>query len=118
MMRIQGSLFLWGSQSWLQPAFSRLSVTGANIGRTAPTNANGNFAFPRRLVGSFVYELPLGRGKRFLNRPGLVDKILGGWQIGTIATFSDGTPVGVATFGVINTARTMREMQVALKYSF
>ena len=46
-----------------------------------------------RFVGSVVYELPWGRGKRFGSGwGGLADALLGGWSAGTIMTFSSGTP--------------------------
>jgi len=55
----------------------------------------------RRLVGSFMYELPVGAGKAFL-LPGVLNKILGGWQVGSILTFSDGTPTNVGSIGDSN----------------
>src|SRR5262249_29632441 len=33
-----------------------------------------------RSVTSLIYELPVGRGKRFLNRSGFCNVLLGGWQ--------------------------------------
>ena len=53
----------------------------------------GNASLDRRLawVTSFVYELPFGQGKPYLNRgPGAL--ILGGWQVGGILNFLGGTP--------------------------
>ena len=39
------------------------------------------------------YELPFGRGKRWLNSAsGLGNKIIGGWQLNSIATFLSGFP--------------------------
>jgi hypothetical protein len=49
----------------------------------------------RRLVVSWVYELPFGNGKSFANRGGFVDAIIGGWQISGIQTFAAGPPVNV-----------------------
>jgi len=44
-------------------------------------------------ITSFVYELPVGRGRQFLpNASPLVDSVLGGWQISTINTMQAGTP--------------------------
>jgi hypothetical protein len=48
----------------------------------------------QRLVMSYVYELPIGRGRAFgkgMNR--VVDAFLGGWQINGITTFQTGTPL-------------------------
>jgi len=44
------------------------------------------------LAVSFTYELPVGQGKRFLNRGGVVDKLLGGWQTVSIFRATSGSP--------------------------
>jgi hypothetical protein len=46
-----------------------------------------------RLVVSYVYELPVGRGKRFLNRGGAFDAVLGGWQVNGVTTYQTGSPL-------------------------
>lgn len=38
------------------------------------------------------YDLPFGNGRHFLNRSGVVDKIVGGWNAGTIVTYQTGSP--------------------------
>jgi hypothetical protein len=43
-----------------------------------------------RWVSSFDYELPLGRGRRFLNQSRAMDLALGGWHVGGIVTFRSG----------------------------
>jgi len=43
-----------------------------------------------RNVYSFMYQLPVGRGKRFLSSGGPLAKVLGDWAVSGIATFSDG----------------------------
>jgi hypothetical protein len=49
-----------------------------------------------RLAISYVWELPFGRGRRFLNAaPRAVDLALGGWQINGITTFATGQPIAV-----------------------
>jgi hypothetical protein len=39
-----------------------------------------------------TYDLPFGRGKQFANRSGALDRVVGGWTIGTIFTFQTGAP--------------------------
>ncbi len=39
-----------------------------------------------------TYDLPFGKGKTFANRGGVVDKIIGGWTLGSIFNFQTGTP--------------------------
>ena len=54
------------------------------------------FDVDHRLVSSFVYELPIGRGKKFgggMNKA--ADLVIGGWQINGIATFQSGFPLTV-----------------------
>jgi hypothetical protein len=45
----------------------------------------------RRLVASFIYEIPAP----FSNRSALLKRVLGGWQAGSIITFSDGNPLSI-----------------------
>jgi hypothetical protein len=41
-----------------------------------------------------VYDLPFGKGKRFVNNGnGLVDRLVGGWQVATIVRVGTGAPV-------------------------
>ncbi len=52
------------------------------------------FDIPKRLVLSFNYQLPFGRGKAFgqnMNRA--LDAFVGGWEISSILTFSAGYPI-------------------------
>ena len=51
---------------------------------------------PQRFVGSFSYELPIGKGKRIganWNRAG--DLLLGGWQVNAITTRQSGFPLAL-----------------------
>jgi hypothetical protein len=59
--------------------------------------ALSQFHAGRRLVLSLLYELPLGTGR-----------LLGGWQLGSILTFVDGTPQHVGGIGDTN-ATTLYE---------
>jgi len=59
----------------------------------------------RRLVAMFVYELPFGAGKPLFGSGGLLGKIAGGWSIGSMVTFSDGSPSVVGSIGDRNNTR-------------
>jgi len=39
-----------------------------------------------------TYDLPFGKGKAMANRGGAVDKVVGGWSVGTILTYQTGLP--------------------------
>jgi hypothetical protein len=70
--------------------------------------ALSQFHLGRRLVASLLYELPLGAGKAFANWGGVPNKLLGGWQLGSILTFADGTALHVGGIGDTN-ATTLYE---------
>lgn len=40
-----------------------------------------------------IYELPFGKGKRFLNQGGILNHIVGGWQVNAIMRFGSGSPI-------------------------
>jgi hypothetical protein len=69
-------------------------------------------------------DLPFGRGKAYLNQSGIVDKVLGGWNVGTIVTYQTGMPFrvlgGYRTFnqvadsGVVLNGVTIQQLQNAV----
>jgi hypothetical protein len=47
-----------------------------------------------RFVTSYVWELPFGRGKKWLgSAPGVTDAVLGGWQVAGVVTLMSGMPI-------------------------
>jgi hypothetical protein len=48
----------------------------------------------QRFVTSVLYDLPIGRGRRFLSH-GIASSIMGGWEISSIVTASAGFPLTV-----------------------
>lgn len=48
---------------------------------------------PHHIVLSAIYELPFGRGKRFLARGGWVDALAGGWSVQGIYNGQSGPPL-------------------------
>jgi hypothetical protein len=52
---------------------------------------NSDFDVRRRFVFSYLYELPIGHGKRALGgASGVLNQIVGGWQVGGITSISTG----------------------------
>ena len=53
---------------------------------------------PHRLAISGIYELPFGKGSAYLNDVnGVVDRIVGGWQVGGVFQYQVGFPVPFGT---------------------
>ena len=46
-----------------------------------------------------TYELPFGRGRTFMNRGGIANAVLGGWQISPLLSYATGTPLQVTVGG-------------------
>ena len=70
--------------------FNQSPALGGNLGYEY---ALSPFDTPHNIAGSGSYELPVGRGRHFLNHSNsLVDGVLGGWQIQTILIVRSGVP--------------------------
>jgi Carboxypeptidase regulatory-like domain len=52
---------------------------------------------PQALVASYIYQLPVGRGRAVGSGMGRVaDAVVGGWEVSGIATFKAGLPIGIS----------------------
>jgi hypothetical protein len=51
---------------------------------------------PHRFVVSTLWPLPFGRGQRLANMGGIVNQVVGGWELGTIMTIQSGRPINTA----------------------
>ncbi len=51
------------------------------------------YNIPHRFVSSLIFALPFGKGQRFANGGGIVDHVIGGWQVSTITTIQSGTSI-------------------------
>ncbi|MEZ5345363.1 MAG: TonB-dependent receptor [Pyrinomonadaceae bacterium] len=68
-------------EPYLQNNNRKLDKQRADFDQTHVFNFNG------------IYELPFGKGKMFWNQGGLLDKIVGGWQLSGIMQMSTGAPI-------------------------
>ena len=58
--------------------------------------AQSDYNLPLSNITSIIYELPVGRGRRFLpTANGFVDAAIGGWQLSIINTMQSGTPFNI-----------------------
>jgi hypothetical protein len=64
--------------------------------------ARANYDIRHRYVNVLSYELPFGRGRRFMNVGGFRDHVLGGWQVTWTQTFQSGPPFNVGFAGSPN----------------
>jgi hypothetical protein len=50
-----------------------------------------------RLVVNYQYELPFGKGKRYLNQGHVVPALAGGWSLNGITTLQSGFPISITS---------------------
>jgi hypothetical protein len=67
------------------------------------TRAPSGFDVPQRVVASYVFELPFGKGKPFVTS-GIGSRLLGGWRTAGVYTFSSGLPFTVTSGSAYNNA--------------
>ena len=85
------------STNWLDNA----GTGGGNAGIQNYHNLRGDhsissFDSRHRLVISYVYDLPIGKGKRLLGSAhGVADKLISGWGFNGITTIQKGFPIGI-----------------------
>ncbi|HET8825650.1 MAG TPA: hypothetical protein VFM77_11015, partial [Terriglobales bacterium] len=88
-------------------AFSTLTGFNSNVfGAQNPYNLRGEKALsyqdvPHTFVLSYLYEFPVGPGKKYLNH-GVASKILGGWQVGGVHRYQSGSPTVINEFATSN----------------
>jgi hypothetical protein len=58
---------------------------------------NTPFARRERVLATFLYDLPLGKGQAFLNSNAFLNAVVGGWELSGVALFQSGPFMSVAT---------------------
>jgi hypothetical protein len=83
------------------------SIDGSGVGNTDVSSSlyKGLSAFDRkyRYVGNFTYELPFGKGQRWINHGGILDKLFGGYNLVWQYDVYTGNPI---TWGFTNSPYT------------
>src|SRR5215510_3403762 len=97
------------NRSW-DPSLSTVSTGSVQSASSTPfdlRDRNLNYTwsdFDRRHVfqGTYTYELPFGKGKKYLSRmPSILDHVIGGWQMAGTVLWMTGRPFTV--YSGINT---------------
>jgi hypothetical protein len=76
--------------------------------------------FRHLAVISWIYEIPVGRGRAFLsNGPRVVDFLIGGWSINGITTLRTGAPLAVSVANnILNTGTGNRAVKTCEEVSY
>ena len=60
------------------------------------------FDIRQSLHANGTYDLPFGTGKRFLNNNSMLNRVVGGWSVGTIFTLQSGEPFELTSVSYLN----------------
>lgn len=123
--RFTNGLYLLNSFTWskamdnvaghLEASFGDNSR--GNIKNLANDKGRSNYDQPLNNTTSIVYDLPFGKGGRFLSNPNAVlDGIIGGWRLTLINTVTSGLPANLtyspAAQFVVGSSLTYRPNQI------
>jgi hypothetical protein len=103
--QLSHGMYVLGSYTWSKLLTTASENTQADAttwsgaqGVISPFERNTNKALasddvPQVLSITWVTDLPFGQGQRFLNRGGILNKVVGGWQMSHIFRASSGLPL-------------------------
>jgi hypothetical protein len=91
---IDGASATDDSISWLGGGFQGSTIDVQNPNNLKAERALSTFDIPQILQFSYVYALPVGRGRHFGgNMSPVLNQIIGGWQLNGIWRFNSGRPI-------------------------
>jgi hypothetical protein len=114
------SVFTWSRSMDDKSAAAGVGATGSGYQGTMDNHhpeldyGASDFDVDRRFVASYVYDLPIGRGKKVAGGIGrAADLVVGGWELTGITTFQTGFPmsVGAGDLGGVLDSQFMRANQ-------
>jgi hypothetical protein len=104
--------YTWAKSTDSKSAAAGIGASGFNgwqgfLDNSNPERDHGlsDFDVDHRLVGSFVYNLPIGNGEKFAgDATGVKNAVIGGWQVNGIYTWQRGFPLTItaADLGGLN----------------
>ncbi|MBM3783803.1 MAG: carboxypeptidase regulatory-like domain-containing protein [Acidobacteria bacterium] len=101
--RTRNGLTAMLSYTWSAALDNTSAIRGTNADITPQDNRcldceYGHSAYntPHRFVNSTIWDLPFGKGQRWADKGGILNQVLGGWQVGTIMTIQNGRPINSA----------------------
>ena len=71
------------------------SLVAQNVACQPCERADGIWDVRQVFNGNLVYQLPFGRGKQFVNQPGIWSDIVGSWEVTSMVVARTGFPVNV-----------------------
>jgi hypothetical protein len=108
--RLSAGLSAQGSYVWSKSLAN--GATNSNISYSAPTTIRNwsidkgpsGYDLRHALKGNWIYEMPFGRGQRFLGSVGnpVLRKVLEGWETAGVVRVQSGLPFYISSLGTFN----------------
>ncbi len=103
--KAQGNQYVSSSIAFLSPATLR---------NTWLNKATSPFDIRKSLKGSYIYELPVGRGRKFdSNAHGLVNALVGDWTLNGTVRVSSGVPLNLGNVQLVG--MTAKQLEDAIR---
>ena len=94
LVSFTGSKTISNVNGW---GFSDFNSGSMNTADLALEKSIDPFSASRNLVTSWLYEIPVGKGKHFASAAhGVVNQVVGGWEVGSVQTYRNGYPLSVS----------------------
>ena len=78
-----------------------------NSYNTSAERGRSSFDTPHRFVGSYAYDLPFGKDRRWASRlTGVAGQLLSGWRLNGVVTLQSGQPYSVALPSELDNSNT------------
>jgi hypothetical protein len=106
--RFHNGLNLLASYTWSKILTDTGNIIGGSLGGAYTANIQNPYNLkaekalspedtPQIFVVSYLYDLPFGKDRAFLNKGGVVDRFVGGWSVTGIQRYQSGQPLGFAS---------------------
>ncbi len=101
--RFSNGLYLLASYAWSKTLTNGGQIFGvfsSEFGSDDPWNAHSQKAYsfedmPDILSVAYVYDLPVGLGRKFMNHGGVANQIIGGWKVSGVDQYQSGRPQNI-----------------------
>jgi hypothetical protein len=94
--RMSGGLSFTSFYTWaksMDEASDDGTASGVTFYNRRLEKARSNYDVAHRWVTYAIYNLPVGKGKKWLNNNGIVSKVIGNWQLSGIQSAETGIPM-------------------------
>jgi hypothetical protein len=103
--RVSSGLSVFASYAYAKTLTNASGQTVQDVNNARLARGLANFNYPHELKITWVFDLPFGKGQRFLNQGGILNAIVGNWSLTGIQQYRSGDSLALSTS--ISTSNTL-----------